>query len=55
VTQTAIDAYERNIETAIISDAVASIDDTQGEFVRRWANHLGDVPHEPLAAICGQG
>jgi nicotinamidase-related amidase len=53
VTQTAIDAYERNIETMILADAVASIDDVQGEFARRWANHLGDIPCVSLAEATG--
>ncbi|MEA2992166.1 MAG: hypothetical protein QOD40_1086 [Alphaproteobacteria bacterium] len=49
VTQTAIDAYERNIDAIIIADAVACIDETRGKFVREWANSLGDIPYLPLA------
>jgi nicotinamidase-related amidase len=51
VTQTAIDGYERNIDTLVLADAVACINDAQAEFVRRWANHLGDVPYLPLAEV----
>jgi bifunctional isochorismate lyase/aryl carrier protein len=49
ICQTAIDAYERNIDTAILADAVAGIDSTRSDFVRQWVAYLGDIPCIPLA------
>src|ERR1700724_1383207 len=44
ICQTAIDAYERNIDTAILADAIASTDSGRADFVRQWIAHLGDTP-----------
>jgi nicotinamidase-related amidase len=49
ITQTAIDAYERNIDVAVLTDAVASLDAERADFARRWAGHLGDISYVPLA------
>jgi nicotinamidase-related amidase len=49
ICQTAIDSYERNIDAAILSDAVASIDSRRSDFVRQWIAYLGDIPCIPLA------
>jgi nicotinamidase-related amidase len=49
VTQTAIDAYERNIDVQVLTDAVASLDEARAEFARQWANHLCDIAYGPLA------
>jgi bifunctional isochorismate lyase/aryl carrier protein len=49
ICQTAIDAHERNIDTAILADAVASIDSSRSDFVRRWVAYLGEIPCIPLA------
>jgi maleamate amidohydrolase len=54
VGQTAIDAYERDINTVILADAIASIDDARGDFVREWADHLGDIPCMPLDKAIGR-
>jgi nicotinamidase-related amidase len=48
ISLTAIDAHERNIDTAILADAVASVDDGHSHFVGRWIAHLGDIPCMPL-------
>ncbi len=49
ITQTAIDAYERNIDVQVLTDAVASLDEARAKFARQWANHLGDIAYGPLA------
>jgi maleamate amidohydrolase len=49
ITQTAIDAYERNVDAVVLTDAAASLDTERADFARRWADHLGDIPYMPLA------